>query len=81
MIIFLRVMAFIFMVPGFITVFAARKIVEKFELDKKSKADATYEMDEEELKRYKYDKAVVNVKLLGMLISLPGIVLTFIAFR
>jgi len=81
MIIFLRILAFVFMVPGFITVFAARKIVERFELDKKTKVDATYEMDKEELIKYKYEKAVVNVKLLGMLICLPGVVLTFIAFR
>ncbi|MEG6614076.1 hypothetical protein V6C42_14590 [Pseudoclostridium thermosuccinogenes] len=81
MIIFLRILAFVFMVPGFALVFIARRVVEKFELDKKAKINFEHSMDEEELSRYKYDKAVVSVKLLGMLIALPGIILTFIAFR
>lgn len=81
MMLFLRVLAFLFLVPGFGVVFAARRIVEKYNLDKNVRSEYGDEMDEEELKQYKYNKAVVNLKMLGMLIALPGLILIMIAFR
>jgi hypothetical protein len=38
-------------------------------------------MDEEELEDYKLTKATVNMKMYGMLIALPGIILTLVAFK
>ena len=78
---FLKVIAVIFMVAGFGTVFASRVIVSKKELDKNIKVEFENEMNEEEIARYKLDKASVNVKMTGMLIALPGLVALFLALK
>ena len=78
---FLKVIAVIFMVVGFGTVFASRVIVGKKELDKNIKVEFENEMNEEEIARYKLDKASVNVKMTGMLIALPGLVALFLALK
>lgn len=78
---FLQIIGFVFLVPGALLVFASRWLVQKYELDKSVKCDFASEISEEDLKEYKYNKAVVNLKMLGMLIALPGIALILIAFR
>lgn len=77
----LKILSFVFLIPGFLTVFLARMIVNKTGLNKKMKVDFENEMTEEELEKYKFNKALVNVKMLGMLIALPGMVFLFIAFK
>ena len=77
----LKVFGFLFLAAGFGTVFGAKKLVRKFNLDSNTKCDFEHEMTEEELKQYKFDKAAVNVKMYGMLVSIPGLVLTLMAFR
>ncbi|HHV98232.1 MAG TPA: hypothetical protein GXX36_01440 [Clostridiaceae bacterium] len=62
-------------------VFASRWLVSKYRLDNNIKCDFENVFSEEELKEYKFNKAVVNLKMLGMLIALPGIALILIAFR
>jgi hypothetical protein len=79
--IILKIIAVLFIVAGFITVFAAKLAVKKYGLDEKSKCDFEHEMGEEELKQYKYNKAVVNLKMIGLLVALPGFVIMFIVFR
>lgn len=78
---FLQIIGFAFLVPGVILVFASRLLVERYNLDRNIKCDFENEISEQELKEYKYNKAVVNLKMMGMLIALPGIALTLIAFR
>ena len=70
-----------FLVPGFLIVFTARKIVDRYKLGDRVRCDFEHEMNEDELRLYKYNKAVVNLKMLGMLIALPGIILVVLAFR
>lgn len=77
----LEILAFIFLIVGVLIVFLARWLVNKYELDKNTKAENEEEMDEEELLQYKKNKAVLNIKMLGMLILLPGIVLLLVLFR
>lgn len=77
----LEILTFILLATGIFTVFSAGKIVEHYNLDKKVKSDFEYEMQEEELNSYRHNSAVVNVKILGMLIALPGFILIFIVFR
>lgn len=77
----LKILPFIFIVPGFFTVFLARMIVAKYNLDKNQKASFENEMNEEELAGYKVNKAIVNIKMLGMLIALPGLALLIITYR
>lgn len=76
-----KILAFIFLAAGFGTVFTARKIVGKYQLDRNTKCDFEHDMTEEELSKYKFDRAMVNVKTVGMLVSIPGLVLILIAFR
>lgn len=77
----LKILAFVFIVPGVLMVFGARGIVSRFKLDRDIKCDFEHEMSEDELIQYKCNKAVVNLKMLGMLIALPGFILFLIAFR
>lgn len=81
MTLFLKILAFVFLIPGFLTVFMARWAVTKFNFDQSMKAEFEHEMNEEELTQYKFNKAMVNIKMLGMLIALPGLVLVVIAFK
>ena len=76
-----KILTFIFLIPGALLIFTARSIVSKFGTDKNVVCDFEHEMDENELKQYKYNKAVVNLKMTGMLVALPGFILAIIAFR
>lgn len=78
---FLKIVAFIFLISGLVTVYGAKWAVSKFGLDAKTTSEFEEEMSEEELKQYKYNKAVVNCKMLGMILALPGLILVVIAFK
>lgn len=77
----LRILAFVFTIPGVFMVFASNWAVEKFNLVDKTQVEFEHEMNEEELRQYKFSKAVVNFKMLGMLVALPGFILIIIGFR
>ena len=77
----LKIMAGVFLIAGFGTVLGAKNLIKKFDLDKKVNLNFEHEMDEEEIEQYKQTKATVNVKMYGMLIALPGVILTLIAFK
>jgi len=77
----LRVIAVVFLVAGFGIVLEAKNIVKKFELDKKTKCDFEYEMSEQELLDYKNTSAMVKVKMIGLLVAIPGLILMVIAFK
>lgn len=77
----LKILAFLFLIAGFGTVFAAKSLVKRFGMDEKVKCDFENEMTEDELKQYKFNRASVNLKMLGMLVSIPGLVLILIAFK
>lgn len=78
---FLRILSLVIIAAGFITVFLAKGLVRKYKLDVKQKCNFEHEMNEEELNQYKFNKAVVNIKMLGLLIALPGLILMVIAFK
>ncbi|MGE5613828.1 MAG: hypothetical protein ACM3XR_05430 [Bacillota bacterium] len=77
----LKIIAGILVLSGFAIVVGARKLVKIFNLDKKITISNESEMDEEEAGDYRLVKATFNVKLYGMLIALPGLILTLIAFK
>jgi hypothetical protein len=77
----LKVLGILLVVAGVAMVFMARQIVEKYNLSHKAKVDFEHEMGEEELKEFKKGKAAVNMKMLGMLVALPGFILILIAFK
>jgi|GEM_PF-592292 len=77
----LKILAGLIIITGFIMVLAAKSIVKKFGLDKKIKLDNETGIEPEEADDIRMLKATVNIKLYGMLVVLPGLVLTLIAFR
>ncbi len=77
----LKILAGFFLLAGFATVIEAKNIMKKFSLDKKVKLENEHEMDADEAEDYRKLKATVSIKLYGMLIVLPGLILTLIAFR
>lgn len=76
----LKILAFIFLVSGVLLVYSAGFMVKKLNLDKNVKVDFENGMDADELNKFKYTKAVVNFKLFGMLVMLPGLVLLITSF-
>lgn len=77
----LGILSIVIMAVGFAMVYASRFIVKKYGLDKKQKCEHEREMTAEEVEQYKINKAVLNFKMLGMLVSIPGVVLFIINFK
>lgn len=77
----LKILAFVFLVSGVAMVFGARWAVDKFNLDKNMTVTFENEMNEEEILQYKTNKAVMNFKMYGLLVALPGLILVVIAFK
>lgn len=77
----LKIIAGVILLIGFGTVLGAKNLVKRFDLDQKVSVNFENEMNEEEIAQYRQNKAIVNIKLVGMLIALPGIVLTLIVFK
>ncbi|MDP4180074.1 MAG: hypothetical protein Q8942_03160 [Bacillota bacterium] len=77
----IKILAVLIIVVGFLTVIGAKFIVKRFELNKKVVCNMENELSEEEVASYKFTKAVVNCKMIGMLIALPGIIMFLFAFK
>lgn len=77
----LKIIAVVLLVAGFGTVLEAKNLAVKFKTVENTKITFEHEMNEEEMADYKLTKATVNMKMLGMLIALPGIILTLVAFK
>ncbi|TYQ16503.1 UNVERIFIED_CONTAM: hypothetical protein Cloal_3047 [Acetivibrio alkalicellulosi] len=77
----LKVLAVLFLIPGFVSAIFSKPIVKKFNLDEKVECNFENQMSDEELLEYKINKAEVNVKMGGMLFALPGIIMILIAFK
>lgn len=77
----ISILALIIMGIGFATVFLSRIIVNKFDLAKNQKCEYAEEMSQEEIEEYKINKAIFNIKITGLIISIPGIVLLTVFSR
>ena len=64
-------------------VYLAPRIVKRKGLDQQKKVDTRIaeNLTEEELAKYKSDGAILDVKLKGMALAVPGFILILIAFR
>ncbi len=77
----LKILAFILIIIGAIIAYGAGFIVDRLKLSQRvSVADADM-FDAEGLEKYKRMKAMSIVKLIGLIILLPGVILVFITFR
>ncbi len=77
----LKILAGIIIVVGFAIVMMSNRIVKKFEINNKVKLEHEDEMEAEEARDYRMLKASVNVKLFGMLVALPGMVILIMVLR
>lgn len=77
----MEILSLVILAVGFGTVYAAKTIVKRFRLQEKQKCENASEMTEEEVETYKYNKAIFNVKITGLVVSIPGLVLFILSFR
>jgi uncharacterized membrane protein len=77
----LDILALFIMGLGFAVVFAAKLIVEKFNMQQKQKCDFESELSQEEIDKYKLNKAIVNIKMMGLIITIPGLILFIISYK
>lgn len=77
----LKILGFLFIAAGALMVYCARFIASHFKMADKIECSFQDELSEEELKRYKEDRALVSVKLKGMAVLVSGIVMVIVAFR
>jgi hypothetical protein len=70
-------------VAGLIVIYSAPKIVKKYKLDEKKEIDPqrTENLNEEGIEKFKFDSAVLDVKIKGILIALPGFLVILILFK
>jgi hypothetical protein len=76
-----KILGFAFLLTGFGMVFGAKSLVKRYGLDKKVNCGFEGELSEEEVQDYKLTRASVNVKMMGLLVSVPGLVLIVLAFK
>lgn len=76
-----EILSLVIIAIGFAVVYSAKLIVKKFQLVEKQKCVNASQMSEEEIQSYKLNKAVFNIKLMGLIISIPGLILFIISFR
>jgi len=82
----LKILAFILLIGGAFTVFSAGIIVKRFHLDERIMRDnGKYGEDKgiteyDEIEKYRFDRAVLNLKLIGMLGVLPGLIIIILVF-
>ncbi len=77
----LKVLAFLLIIPGTLMVYTSAWLVKRFQLDKKARVEFEHEMTEEELSQHLFEKASIRLKIIGLTIAIPGILLIFYIFR
>ncbi|NLP00063.1 MAG: hypothetical protein GX386_07195 [Clostridiaceae bacterium] len=77
----LKIIAFTLLLIGSLINYGAKLIVKRLNLFEKIDADEAEELTGEEFEQYKMTKAIAKVKVVGVLIMLPGAFLIFYAFR
>jgi competence protein ComGC len=77
----LEILSLVLMAVGFAMVLSAKTIVKKYDLAKKQTCEHADQMSEEEVEDYKLNKAMLNFKLLGLAVTIPGLILFIIFFK
>lgn len=81
--IILKIVGGILALAGLIIVYAAPNIVKNKKLDEKKVIDPerVANLDEEQLKKFKFDSTVLDVKLKGLIFAIPGFIILLFMFR
>jgi hypothetical protein len=69
----LRVIGLILVVLGLILSYTSKIIVKKYDLAQNQTVKFADEMSEQEIEEYKRNKAIAKVKMVGILLIMPGI--------
>lgn len=77
----LKIIAFVLIAAGAVINYGAKYIVRRLSLEERVYVGEADELGDKELEEYKRTKAISKVKLIGLFILLPGVILVFIAFR
>jgi multisubunit Na+/H+ antiporter MnhG subunit len=77
----IKILAFILVILGAIVSYGAGFIVDRLKLSQRVKVADAEMFDAEGLEKYKRMKAMSIVKLMGLVVLLPGVILVFIAYR
>lgn len=77
----LKIIAIILMAIGAFINYGAKLIVNRLSLAEKVNVTEAQELPDEELEKYRLTKAIARVKVVGLLVMLPGVFLVFIAFK
>lgn len=77
----LEIFGFTFLILGFSMVYTAKYIVRKFDLIKYFDVPDSLDFNDDDMKKYKLDKAVVSVKVFGFVLALPGILIILLTFK
>ena len=77
----LKTLLFTLLAAGSAVVFMADRIEKKFNMGKKESIKHSEEYDEKTLEDLKTQKAVIRVKLFGLVVLLPVIIIILIVFK
>ncbi|HPU44852.1 MAG: hypothetical protein GXX04_09685 [Clostridiaceae bacterium] len=77
----LKIAAILLIVIGAAVNYGAGYIVKRLSLSQRITVKEAREFTDEALEEYKRMKALSLVKLIGLFIFIPGVVLVFVAFR
>jgi hypothetical protein len=78
---FIRILSILLIIPGFLAVYMAKIIANRYKLYEKVRCEDVEEMTEDEINKYKLSVAMLRVKMVGFLGSIPGILLFIYAFK
>ena len=77
----LKIVAFVLMSIGAFINYGGKLIVNRMGLAEKMEVKEAQEFLGEELKKYKYTKALARVKVVGLIILLVGVMIVFGVYR
>ena len=69
------------MICGVVITYAARFIVEKYNLIENVNVKFKNELTEKEEADYRLNSVMLKVKIIGALVCLPGVLILFLIFR
>lgn len=71
-----EVLGILMVIVGIFLHYGAKFIVKRFDLAKKQEVEISDEMTNDEVEQYKFNKAVMRVKVVSLCVLLPGILLS-----
>lgn len=79
----LRILGLVLAAAGMVVVFLAPRYVDRKGLADKKQLDPKLleHLQPEEHQKYRRDAAILDIKLRGMILAAPGLILILIAFR